>query len=368
MDRIETQSQVWRSQDGARMGLLARATEMTLTKRSPFYEIMFSACSFGLALYIRFAVDLILPPGIPFLTFFPAVLLTAAFASVRAGIVVAILSGLAARYFFIEPQFSLALNGASAVAMGFYTLVVLTEVLLISAVKQALLRLRAAQQRSADLATSRELMFSELQHRVSNNLATVAALLRLQAGQTKDVEAKQVLSMAQVRIDTISRLQRRLHSPNLQSVQVADFIRDMAADTIETAGAGVNVTLKFALTPVQVVHEKAVPLGLIVSELLMNAVEHSTCPEADASEAKVPEARAVVITISLSQEPREGGGYLVTLDVHDSGKGVPDGFDVENSKSLGISIARQFALQLSGNLSLFNAPDGGAISRLQFEN
>lgn len=378
MDRIETHSQVWRSRDDARTGVLARITEMTLTKRSALYEIVFSACSFALAWYIRVIADPILPPGIPFLTFFPAVLLTSAFASVRAGLVVALLSGLASRYFFIEPHYSLALNGAAAVAMGFYTLVALTEILLICAVKQALLRLRAAQQRSADLATSRELMFSELQHRVSNNLATVAALLRLQASQTKDVEAKQVLSMAQVRIDTISRLQRRLHSPNIQSVEVADFIQDMAADTIEAAGAGGNVTLKFALTPVQVVHEKAIPLGLIVSELLMNAVEHSTCPEADApeadasetdeAEANAPEARAVVITISLSQKPHEGGGHLVTLDVHDSGKGVPDGFDVENSKSLGISIARQFALQLSGSLSLFNAPDGGAISRLQFEN
>lgn len=358
MDGIETPSQLWPSQGDTSQGVFARVTKMTLSKRSLLYEITFAVCAFALALYIRFVCDPILPPGFPFLTFFPAVLLTSAFASVRAGVVVAVASGLAARYFFIMPIASLSLNGTSAVAMGFYALVVMTEILLISAVKQSLLRLRAAQQRSADLANSRALMFSELQHRVSNNLATVAALLRLQAGQTKDAEAKQVLKVAQVRIDTISRLQRRLHSPNIQSVAVADFIQDMAADTIDAAGAGANVALKFQLTPVQVVHEKAIPLGLIVSELLMNAVEHSAGPEAG----------AVEITITLAQEPREGGGSLVTLDVHDSGKGVPEGFDVELTKSLGISIARQFAMQLSGKLSLFNAPDGGAISRLQFQN
>ena len=164
-------------------GLLTRVTEMTLAKRSLWYEIVFSAGAFALALYIRFISDPMLPPGFPFLTFFPAVLLTSAFASVRAGVVVAIISGLASRYFFIAPMESLSLNGASAVAMGFYTLVVLTEILLISAVKQSLLRLRAAQRRSADLATSSALMFSELQHRVSNNLATVAALAAL-AGRT----------------------------------------------------------------------------------------------------------------------------------------------------------------------------------------
>lgn len=358
MEVSDSSAQNWPFVGDTPVGILARITEMTLTKRSLRYEVVFSVCSFALALYIRFISDDVLPPGFPFLTFFPAVLLTSAFASVRAGVVVAIFSGLASRYFFIIPIESLSLNGASAVAMGFYTLVVLTEILLISAVKETLLRLRAAQRRSSDLATSRELMFSELQHRVSNNLATVAALLRLQAGQTKDAEAKQVLSVAQVRIDTISRLQRRLHSPNIQSVAVADFIQDMAADTIDAAGAGINVTLKFRLTPVQVAHEKAIPLGLIVSELLMNAVEHSTGPE----------AKDVVITISLSQQPQENGSQLVTLDVHDSGKGVPEGFDVETSKSLGISIARQFAAQLSGKLSLYNSADGGAVSRLQFEN
>ena len=361
MDLIETPSQVWPTQGDAPQGMLARVTEMTLAKRSLWYEIVFSGSAFALALYIRFISDPMLPPGFPFLTFFPAVLLSSAFASVRAGVVVAVASGLAARYFFVAPVETLSLNGASAGAMGFYALIVLTEILLISALKQALLRLRAAQQRSADLATSSALMFSELQHRVSNNLATVAALLRLQAGQTSDAEAKQVLSVAQVRIDTIARLQRRLHSPNLQSVAVADFIRDMAADTIDSAGAGANVTLKFQLTPVQVAHEKAIPLGLIVSEFLMNAAEHSTAAQDSASET-------VVITILLSQEPTDTETHLVTLDVHDSGKGVPEGFDVETSKSLGISIARQFALQLSGKLSLFNAPNGGVISRLQFEN
>ena len=358
MDGIETPAQIWPSGGGAPRSLFARFTEMTLATRSLRFEIAFAVSGFALALYIRFACDPIFPPGFPFLTFFPVVLLTSAFASVRAGIVVAIASGLAARYFFIAPLWSLSLTGASAVAMGFYALVVVTEILLISAIKQALVRLRASQQRSNELAVSSALMFSELQHRVSNNLATVAALLRLQAGQTKDAEAKQVLQMAQVRIDTISRPQRRLHSPNIQSVAVADFIQDMAADTIDAAGAGANVALNFRLEPVQVAHEKAIPLGLIVSELLMNAVEHSTGPDTN----------EVLISISLSQEPRDGGRHLVTLDVHDSGKGVPEGFDVETSKSLGISIARQFSLQLSGKLSLFNAPDGGATSRLQFLN
>ncbi len=345
------------AEDATAEDLLSRLADLTLRKRSVLFELTFAAASFSIALYVRFVVDGSLPPGFPFLTFFPAVMLTAVFASIRAGVLVAVISALAAWYFFVAPVFSFDLTHASATAMIFYTLIVATELLLMSAMKLALMRLRAMEKRSADLATSRALMFSELQHRVSNNLAVVAALLRLQAGQSKDPQAKQVLSDAQVRISTIARLQRRLHSPNIQSVAVADFIHDLAADTIRAAGAGAGVALEYDMQPVQVPHEKAVPLGLIVSELLMNAVEHSV-----GANAKVG-----LIRISLTNTTNAEGA-TVTLDVQDSGLGLADDFDIEATKSLGLNIARQFATQLSGELSLSNAAEGGTIARLRFQN
>lgn len=334
--------------------LLTRLADLTLKKRALLFEVVFGAVVFGLALYIRFAADGVLPPGFPFLTFFPAVLLAAVFASLRTGIAVAVISGLAAWYFFVAPVYSFILTPASTTAMGFYALIVATELLLLAATNQALMRLRAAEKRSAALAQSRALMFSELQHRVSNNLAVVAALLRLQSGQTPDPKAKQALSDAQVRIDTISRLQRRLHSPDLQSVAVADFIRDMAEDTIRAAGADAGVTLHFNLQAVQVPHDKAIPLGLIVSELLMNAVEHSLRTKA-----------AGVITITLATA---ADLQTVTLEVQDAGQGLAGDFDITQTKSLGLTIARQFAVQLDGTLSLTTAPLGGTLARLRFQN
>lgn len=337
--------------------LLSHLADLTLRERSVLFELTFGTTSFAIALYLRFVVDGSLPPGFPFLTFFPAVLLSAVFASVRAGVLVAIISGLAAWYFFVAPVFSFSINATSATAMVFYSLIVATELFLISAMKLALMRLRNTEKRSADLATSRALMFSELQHRVSNNLAVVAALLRLQAGRSIDPQAKKVLSDAQARINTIARLQRRLHSPNIQSVAVADFIRDLSEDTTRAADAGVGVALEYDLQPVQVPHDKAIPLGLIFSELLMNAVEHSVGTD----------AKTGLIRISLTNTV-SAEGATVTLDVQDSGRGLADDFDIEATKSLGLHIARQFAAQLSGELTLSNAVEGGTIARLRFQN
>ena len=336
--------------------LVTHLANMTLRKRSVSFEVVFGASCFAIALYLRFVVDGSLPPGFPFLTFFPAILLTAVLASIRAGIVVAAFSGLAAWYFFVAPVNSLTLNPASATAMVFFTLIVSTELFLITAMKLALKRLRKSEKHSADLAQSRALMFAELQHRVSNNLSVVAALLRLQAGQSKDQGAKQVLSEAQIRINTIARLQRRLHSPNIQSVAVDDFIRDMAEDTIEVAGAGAGLHLQFDLQTVQLSHDKAVPLGLIVSELLMNAVEHSVGTG----------AKAGTILISLCKTVIDEGS-TVTLDVQDSGCGLAEDFDISQSKSLGLNIARQFATQLEGELTLSNGANGGTLARLRFQ-
>jgi two-component sensor histidine kinase len=353
LDKTDIPTAVLPAEEPAAQDFLTGLADLTLKKRGPLFQLVFGSAAFCAALYLRFVVDESLPPGFPFLTFFPAVLLTAFFASVRAGVGVATAGGLAAWFFFVAPVYSFMLTPDSATAMIFYTLIVATELLLISVMNLALLRLRKSEQRSADLAKSRSLMFSELQHRVSNNLAVVAALLRLQAGRSKDPQAKQMLSDAQVRVNTIARLQRRLHSPNLQSVAVDDFIHDMAEDTIRVAGAGAGVKLHFDLQPVHVPHEKAVPLGLIVSELLMNAVEHSLGAGVG----------AIHIVLSKAENAQ-----TVTLEVQDSGRGLSKDFDIAQSKSLGLSIARQFALQLAGELTLTNGPKGGTLARLEFES
>ncbi len=338
--------------------LLFQLGDLMMTPRSAVFSVVFLTVAFSLALFLRFAFDDNLPPGLPFITFFPAVLLTAVFAGIPAGIAAAVLGGLAAWYFFMPPRGSLVLDANSAVAMSFYAIIVGTELLMIAATVHALRRLRAEQKRSHDLARSRELMFNELQHRVSNNLATVAALLRMQAGRVADEDARQALAEAQVRIGTISRLQRRLHAPDIQNVDAATFLHDIAEDCLAAAGADNKAKIGFDLTALRVPHDTAIPLGLIVSELLMNAAEHGGTPGGGAS---------LLLSMKTGPSPEGQGRMRVTVAVRDKGQGVRPGFRVEDSKSLGLGIARQFAVQLGGRLDIRNAPEGGAVSELMFD-
>lgn len=326
-----------------------------LTRRSLRHEIVFATLAIGISTGLRLALDDVLPPGFPFLTYFPAVMLTLVLSSMRSGLVVGAVCGVIAWYAFITPENSLALTPGSVLALAFYALIIGTDVLFISAAKRALRKRQAAELRATALAHARSLMFSELQHRISNNLSTVAALLRLQGQAVADETARQALIAAQTRIRSISMLQRRLHSPDMQMLDGAEYLSAVLRDVVEVTGAG-NVDLQVRADPVGLPHDTAVPLGLIASELAMNAIEHG--PSADGQ---------VHIAVTLAADaPDRGGATAARLEIADRGPGLPQGFSLERTESLGLIVARQFAVALDGVLDLVTGPRGGAVARLSF--
>ena len=191
-------------------------------------------------------------------------------------------------------------------------------------------------------------MFAELQHRVSNNLAVVSSLLAMQRRQVRDPDAVRALDGAVVRVNVVSRLSRLLHDPQAQEVYFGAFLRAMVPDAVEATGVGDRVTVSVAAEPVILPADKAVPLGLVATELLSNALEHG-----------FPEGRRGRIRVSLAEVAR--GRALLTI--RDDGAGLPEGFDLQRSRSLGLMIARQFAGQLGAELTIVN--DGGGVSRIE---
>lgn len=314
--------------------------------RSALFRWGVAAAAVVLSVILRFLLQDSLPPGFPYLTFFPAVILTAFVAGVAPGAVTAVVCGFAAWYWFIAPVNSFALTPNSAVALGLYVFVVTTDILLVQAMNLALTRLTSEERRSAELARSRELMFQELQHRVSNNLGVVGSLLSLQRRKVQDETAKAALEVAASRVYLISRMQRMLHDPERQTIAFEGFLRSMADDLVEASGLDGQVEVRVEAEPLDITAAQSVPLALIATEFLANALEHG--------------ADGGTVDVRLTALGRDRGELSVT----DRGPGLPENFESDGASSLGLSIARQFARQLEAELSIEG--DKGVTSRLIF--
>lgn len=299
----------------------------------------------AVALLLRFVVPF--PPGFPYLTFFPAVILTAVVAGMGPAMLCAVLSGLAAWYFFIPPYETFSLAGATPVALGFYVFVVAIDIALIHGLSLALRDGAKNEDRANDLARRRELLFQELQHRVSNNLQVVSALLRLEERRVDDDRARHALAQAGGRLALIGSIQRKLINSEGEPEAFAAFALDMCREAILAAGAeGVVVEVRPEAPGLH--PDQAAPVSLVMLECVNNALEHA-----------FDGGRPGRIDVSLTRDDDE-----ITLRVADNGRGPPPGFDVAGSDSLGLSIALAMARQLGGRFSI--EAENGAVCRLVF--
>ncbi|MCX7645131.1 MAG: DUF4118 domain-containing protein [Rhodobacteraceae bacterium] len=329
--------------------MIVRFSSWAFARRPPLFRWGFAALAYATATLLRFAIDDPLPPGFPFLTFFPAVTLTAFFAGLVEGIAVAAAGGVTAWYFFVDPAGSFAVRPDTAIALGLYTVIVSTDLFLVYLAHVAIVRLRAAEERTRALAEARELMFMELQHRVSNHLQVVSSLLKFQRRGVTDPAAQRALDEASARLALVARIQRQLHDPSSQAIDIARFLKEMSRDIVEAAGAAGRLRVEVEAEPLTVEADQAVPFGLVAAELLSNAVEHGF---ADGGRG--------TIRVGLA---RAGDG-AVRLTVADDGRGLPEGFDLDSAPGLGTTIARQFAEQLGGRLTMRSA--GGTVAELTF--
>ena len=205
--------------------------------------------------------------------------------------------------------------------------------------------------RERELLT-KEATIREIHHRVKNNLQTVAALLRLQARRMSAPEARAALQEAVRRVGSIAIVHETLsHAPEeiVDFDDIADRVAMMAG---EVSSPEVRVTPKitgqFGMLPATV----ATPLAMVLTELLQNALQHGF----GSSRSSITDAGIIEVVAARAPE-------LLTVTVTDSGAGLPPGFDLENTKSLGLQIVRTLVEgELGGQLSLRPRTGGGTVA------
>lgn len=189
------------------------------------------------------------------------------------------------------------------------------------------------------------LLTREMSHRVKNSLSVVGSLLRLSAGTLTDEAAKALLGDAEHRVATIAKVHDHLwRGEKVDEIDLGAFVRQLCDDLGETVGA-IQILCDADSMPVSA--DYAIPVGLIVNELVTNALKYAYEPEQDGT-----------VEVALRR-----GDTDIALSVMDFGKGLPADFDIHAPrKSFGLRVIASLIRQINGTMEAHKAQTGTRIS------
>ncbi len=185
----------------------------------------------------------------------------------------------------------------------------------------------------------KEVLLKEVHHRVKNNLQVVYSLFSLQAYTAGSRSAAEILRDGQSRIRAMSLIHEKLYaSPDLTAIELGDYLRSLVGHLFRTYQANpAAVLLRMDVVEAWLSIDTAVPCGLIVNELVANALSHA-----------FPDGREGLLAVELT---KAGDGRL-HLSVSDNGVGLPTHLDILQAKSLGLQLAVILVRQIDGELAV----------------
>jgi two-component sensor histidine kinase/CHASE3 domain sensor protein len=192
-----------------------------------------------------------------------------------------------------------------------------------------------------------EALLQDTNHRIGNSLATVSSLLGLQVTRTQSDEVRTALEAAQSRIHAISSGHRRLRlGADLETTNAGEFLEAVVEDLRATQAGAAHIAFRANLEPVVIRARDATTVGIVLGELLTNALKHA-----------FPDGREGQIWISLAREPGDGA---IKLTVEDDGRGLGDELPPSEA-GLGAMIIRQLAHQYGGKPHYAPRAGGGTV-------
>ncbi|MFW5995428.1 MAG: sensor histidine kinase [Spirochaetia bacterium] len=208
---------------------------------------------------------------------------------------------------------------------------------------------RNAEDRLQKALHEKEILLREVHHRVKNNLSIISSLLNLQADRIySEEQAREAFNRSRDRIQSMALVHEKLYqSEDMDSVNMSDYMKSMIEHLLQSLvdRRHISIVYEFPEPRAEISLNRAVPCGLILNELVTNALKHAFHDRADGT-----------IAIGLDR----AGGEQYRLFVRDDGRGLPEGFDRETG--LGFQIVHALAEQLEGRLCVQDRPadDRGA--------
>ncbi|EPR44670.1 signal transduction histidine kinase [Desulfovibrio sp. X2] len=183
----------------------------------------------------------------------------------------------------------------------------------------------------------KDILLREIHHRVKNNLQIISSLLNLQSGGIDDPGLQEIFAESRNRITTLALVHESIYrSHDLARVDFAAYLKNLASRLVASFQRGSRISLAVDAQALSLPMDKAIPCGLILNELITNAVRHAFVGRAGGS-----------LRLRMRREQEQ-----IVLSVSDDGVGMPEVADISEAKSLGLMLVRGLVEQLKGDVSI----------------
>ena len=211
--------------------------------------------------------------------------------------------------------------------------------------------LRESEERARASLTEKEVLLKEVHHRVKNNLQLISSLLNLQAAKSPDAPGVEMLHDSRNRVKAMALIHDKLYrSGDFANIDFGDYARGLVADLFHSYKTDPTaVSSHVDIDDVKLTVETAMPCGLIINELIANALEHG-----------FPDGRSGEVRIQLHAVDDQ----TALLTVRDTGVGFPEELDFRQTESLGMQLVTTLTDQIGGAIELDRS--GGTAFRIRF--
>jgi two-component sensor histidine kinase len=188
------------------------------------------------------------------------------------------------------------------------------------------------------LLEEKDILLREVYHRTKNNMLVIISMLELQLDGIEDHRARRVFLETENRIRAMAMVHENLYmSRSLAEINLGQYLENMAGTLVDSMTIGNRISLEVICQPVKISFEQAIPLGLVVNELVTNSVKYA-----------FPDEKKGKVRIELERQ-----GTKTRLVVADNGIGLPPGLDIHATSSFGLQItANMVKKQLRGEITV----------------
>jgi two-component sensor histidine kinase len=195
----------------------------------------------------------------------------------------------------------------------------------------------------------KEVLLAEIQHRVKNNLSVIIGLFNLQISNSPNEQTRQAINEARNRVLSIAMVHERLYKKeNLSRINLKPYISELAKEVVRSHPLHPKIDIMEELDDLDADITKAVPIGLVVNEVITNSLKHAFSSDTEKPSIKV------MLTAHFG---------LIAVKIHDNGKGFPANIE-RSERSLGLSLIESLAQQIDGSIHMSNS--NGAVVKLTF--